>query len=211
MTLRDQLKQNASYDTRGAGSVDHKMKKIFEDSLRLILQREGEIKRDEASIDHIKDHIESCYRIMGYLQGMIEKEAMRATNEYYEEYITAMIKNVNSEAKLTVEEKESKRSQIEHARVGYRMLKKLAKSAIEGAGSKDFLKPEEIKRVVTKLEEIEQEEIEAVEEMRSHEKKKAQALNALMKEKQKQKKTGFLAVLDLIIDALFFKQSQKSK
>ena len=167
MTLRDQLKQNASYDTRGAGSVDHKMKKIFEDSLRLILQREGEIKRDEASIDHIKDHIESCYRIMSYLQCMIEKQAMRATNEYYQEYIAAIIKNVNSDDSLTDEEKALQRSQIEDDLVRYKMFKKLAKSSIEPEGSKDFLKPEEIKHVETRLHQIEQEEIEAVEEMRS--------------------------------------------
>ena len=86
-------------------NVDHEMKKIYEDSQKLIKHLNIEIKLDEAEIAFYKDHIESCYRIMSYIQGMIENKAMRATHEYYEEYIAIMIKNVNSEARLTDDEK----------------------------------------------------------------------------------------------------------
>ena len=178
-------------ESESVNNVDHNMKKIFEDSQRSIKQLENEIMRDEAEIDKYKDHIESCYRIMSYLQGMLEKQAMRATNEYYEEYSAAMIKNIYSEKSLTDDEKEKKRSNIDKSIKEYRMFKKLAKASIEGSDSDKFLTPQERKWVEKRLEEIEKEEIDAVETIKSLQREKDQMPKGQKKNTSKPSSSSF--------------------
>jgi energy-coupling factor transporter ATP-binding protein EcfA2 len=211
LTLRDLLLQNSNYDTTGMitvmkttivstdngmtirisservrGNIDHNMKQIYEDSEKSIKQIENEIKRHEAEIAHFKDHIDSCYRIMIYLQGMIEKHAMRATNEYYEEYSDAIIKNMYFDASLTDIEKSVKRSRIDQAIKEYRLFKKLAKASNELSESINILlSTQEKNSVETRLQQIEQEEIEAVQM-----KKTLQRKNVRMQQ-QKQIKNSY--------------------
>lgn len=142
--------------------VDHDMKKVYEETHKSIKQLDDEIRYDESEIDKYQDHIASCYRIMSYLQCMINNEAWRGTNEYYEEYIAMMIKIVNSDASTNEIEKAAKRSKIDDSLVAYRQLKKLAKS------SNNFLTNSERQWVESRLNKIEQEEIEVLKMIRSH-------------------------------------------
>ena len=184
-------------------NIDYYMKNTYFQSEREIKELENEICHAKQEITKLEHNISSCYRIMSYLQGVIEKESMRAINEYYEEYVQMIKQNINSDTRTTESEKMMSRKTLERNLIDYRMFKKLANENINRVDADDFLSPEERRFVEDKLYAIEQEELDAVVMINTSRVKYSQH--------QQQLKSQIVIFITFISDALGFTNSNSKQ